>query len=124
MAHVPRSNHPKPRRSSGRSSQRPSGRQANRPVTGGGWDLDGQEGWRHHGLSTLQHFADGSWHVRAIPSYAAAKEYRCPGCQQVIRPGVSHVVTWRADGPRSDAQVEADRRHWHQRCWENHSPRR
>jgi len=75
-------------------------------------------------MATLQEFADGTWHVRGIPSYGALKEYRCPGCQQVITPGVSHVVAWRADGPLSEAGAEAERRHWHQGCWEHHSPRR
>lgn len=42
----------------------------------------------------------------------SAKPYRCPGCQQVIRPRVSHVVVWPAD----DAAA-AERRHWHTACW-------
>ncbi|MFN2641207.1 MAG: hypothetical protein ABR548_04830 [Actinomycetota bacterium] len=40
----------------------------------------------------------------------AQKEYRCPGCNQEIRPGTVHVVAWRDE----DA---ADRRHWHTPCW-------
>ncbi|HEY7046756.1 MAG TPA: hypothetical protein VH373_06010 [Jatrophihabitantaceae bacterium] len=40
------------------------------------------------------------------------KQYRCPGCDQLIRPGMPHVVVWPAD----DADA-ADRRHWHTSCW-------
>ena len=41
------------------------------------------------------------------------KTYRCPGCDQEIRPGVPHLVAWPADG-RGDL---TDRRHWHTGCW-------
>ncbi|HZE49485.1 MAG TPA: hypothetical protein VE074_07960 [Jatrophihabitantaceae bacterium] len=40
------------------------------------------------------------------------KAYRCPGCDQLIRPGIPHVVVW----PAHDAEA-ADRRHWHTPCW-------
>jgi hypothetical protein len=42
----------------------------------------------------------------------SAKAYRCPGCEQVIRPGVPHVVVW----PAGNAEA-AGRRHWHTACW-------
>jgi hypothetical protein len=112
---MPRSN--RPRRSPSR--QRSTGA----PVQSRTWDLGTDGSWRHHGVSTLQEFSDGAWHVRVIPSYGALKDYVCPGCSQRIAPGVSHVVAWRADGPRSNAQQEADRRHWHQRCWNHHAGR-
>jgi len=57
--------------------------------------------------------ADGDWMVRTVSPDAAAKTYRCPGCDQEIRPGVAHVVVWPAD-ERGDA---GDRRHWHAACW-------
>jgi hypothetical protein len=38
--------------------------------------------------------------------------YRCPGCDQLLAAGVSHLVAWPADDP--DA---AGRRHWHTGCW-------
>ena len=41
---------------------------------------------------------------------SAGRTYRCPGCQQEIRPGTSHLVVV-ADG---DAE---GRRHWHSPCW-------
>jgi hypothetical protein len=50
------------------------------------------------------------WHVRAIQPANALKTYRCPGCNQEIRPGTAHVVAWRDDD-------EEGRRHWHTPCW-------
>lgn len=55
--------------------------------------------------------APEGWQVRFVQPAGAVKEYRCPGCNQEIRPGTTHVVAWRDDDP--DA-----RRHWHQPCWE------
>ncbi|MCD2196962.1 hypothetical protein LQ327_26685 [Actinomycetospora endophytica] len=55
------------------------------------------------------------WAVRSISGSAAAKTYRCPGCNQEIRPGVSHVVAWPVDGPDGGGD---ERRHWHTGCWQ------
>lgn len=55
--------------------------------------------------------APEGWHVRLIQPAAATKEYRCPGCNQEIRPGTKHVVAWRDDDTEG-------RRHWHLPCWE------
>lgn len=41
---------------------------------------------------------------------AGDKEYRCPGCDHLIRPGSWHLVVVPLDDP--DA-----RRHWHTECW-------
>ena len=38
------------------------------------------------------------------------KEYRCPGCDHIVRDGVWHLVVVPEDDP--DA-----RRHWHTECW-------
>jgi hypothetical protein len=65
------------------------------------------------GIPAVQSWQDGQWQVRNIPASAAVKIYRCPGCDQEIRPGVAHVVAWPADG-RGDL---TDRRHWHTGCW-------
>ncbi len=54
---------------------------------------------------------DGDWLVRPVPGSAAAKPYRCPGCDQLIPPGVPHLVSW-----PEEASV-TDRRHWHTACW-------
>ncbi|MDT4945024.1 MAG: hypothetical protein QOH14_1757 [Pseudonocardiales bacterium] len=50
--------------------------------------------------------------VRSVTGAGAAKGYRCPGCDQEIRPGLPHVVAW----PAFDAEA-SDRRHWHTACW-------
>ncbi len=55
--------------------------------------------------------APPGWEVRVVQPAAAVKEYRCPGCNQVIRPGTKHVVAWRLD-------EEDLRRHWHLPCWQ------
>jgi hypothetical protein len=52
--------------------------------------------------------ADG-YTVRAVTG-ERNKVYRCPGCQQVILPGVAHLVVVSSD------DVEG-RRHWHAPCW-------
>jgi hypothetical protein len=50
--------------------------------------------------------------VRGVTASGAVKAYRCPGCDQEVRPGVPHVVTW----PAFDNDA-GDRRHWHTPCW-------
>lgn len=52
------------------------------------------------------------YHVRRIPASRAERGYRCPGCDQVVPPGVAHVVAW-PDRPGG----EEERRHWHSGCW-------
>ena len=53
---------------------------------------------------------DGEWMVRPVSAESAGKSYRCPGCDQEIRPSLPHVVAWRPG-------AEGDRRHWHTPCW-------
>ena len=61
--------------------------------------------------------------VRPLTGPATGKTYRCPGCDQEIRPGTPHVVTWPAYARDSDldpwdTESAADRRrHWHTACW-------
>nr|WP_081639880.1 ATP/GTP-binding protein [Actinomadura flavalba] len=74
---------------------------ADRPAPGAAWVRETEEG------------PDGEWVVAAVPGVKAVKAYRCPGCDQEIRPGVPHVVAWRAD----ERQGAEDRRHWHRPCW-------
>jgi hypothetical protein len=81
---------------------------------GGAGDAEPIDGERtRRGVEGVQAWSDGEWMVRTIPGGAAGKAYRCPGCDQEIRPGMAHVVAWPADG-RGD---EGDRRHWHTGCW-------
>jgi hypothetical protein len=65
-----------------------------------------------------QEWPDGDWIVRQVPGAAATKLYRCPGCDQELRPGVAHVVVWPADAAAAEG-----RRHWHNACWQRR-PRR
>ncbi|HET8604165.1 MAG TPA: hypothetical protein VFM09_09580 [Marmoricola sp.] len=60
------------------------------------------------------------YEVRSVTGSAATKSYRCPGCQQLIRPATPHVVAWPVipslltsfSGTGLD-----ERRHWHTHCW-------
>lgn len=69
------------------------------------------------GWAAQESHPDGDWMVRAITAEAAVKEYRCPGCQQEVRPGIAHIVAWRPG-------EEDNRRHWHTPCWRARSRRR
>jgi 4'-phosphopantetheinyl transferase EntD len=60
------------------------------------------------------------WTVQPISAMQALKEYRCPGCDQVIAAGTGHVVTW----PAGEHGSVADRRHWHTACWSHRLRRR
>ncbi|MGZ4120950.1 MAG: ATP/GTP-binding protein [Actinomycetota bacterium] len=60
--------------------------------------------------------APEGWQARAISPARAQKLYRCPGCNQEIRPGTAHIVAWREDDMEG-------RRHWHTPCWRRAHPR-
>lgn len=60
---------------------------------------------------------DGSWNVQPMTGANSVKSYICPGCTLEIGPGSAHLVAWRADGPLSEADDLAARRHWHPHCW-------
>jgi len=66
------------------------------------------------GLESVEEWPDGDWIVRHVTGSAAAKTYRCPGCDQEISGRIGHVVAWPADGPHG----AEDRRHWHSPCWQ------
>jgi hypothetical protein len=60
--------------------------------------------------------ADGAWFVRRVQG-SSTKDYRCPGCSQLIQRGLPHVVAWPVEKALlSDAAID-DRRHWHTACW-------
>lgn len=63
---------------------------------------------------------DGEWVVRTVPGSATGKDYRCPGCDQLVAAGAAHLVTW----PAGDDGSVADRRHWHTPCWAHRLHRR
>jgi hypothetical protein len=80
----------------------------------------------------VEEAADGDWVVRAVPGAtgSGSKTYRCPGCDQEIRPATPHVVSWPAYPRDSDLEPwdtasAADlRRHWHTACWRARDRRR
>ncbi|AEE46906.1 hypothetical protein [Cellulomonas fimi] len=63
---------------------------------------------------------DGEWVVQHVRG--SDREYRCPGCDQLVAPGTAHVVAWRSDTLLGEA-VEG-RRHWHASCWQARARRR
>ncbi|WP_448640699.1 hypothetical protein [Geodermatophilus sp. URMC 63] len=71
----------------------------------------------------VEEATDGDWVVRSLTGSASTKAYRCPGCDQEVRPGTPHLVTWPAYARDSDldpwdTDSAADlRRHWHTACW-------
>jgi hypothetical protein len=93
-------------------------RRAGRTPPGGKDGQDDGESAARLGPPQMQEWPDGDWVVRQVPGAAAAKEYRCPGCDQEIRPGTAHVLVWPAETPGL-----AERRHWHNACWQRR-PRR
>ena len=62
--------------------------------------------------------------VRRVTGSAATKPYRCPGCQQVIRPATPHVVAWPVEGSMFVESGLDERRHWHTACWRARDARR
>nr|WP_062335859.1 hypothetical protein [Herbidospora sakaeratensis] len=69
---------------------------------------------RPAGIDRVEEAADGDWVVRTVTGGSADRPYRCPGCDQSIRPGMPHIVSW----PHW-AGGEEERRHWHTACWRN-----
>jgi hypothetical protein len=58
---------------------------------------------------------EDDWVVRQVTGSAATRAYRCPGCDQEIRPATPHVVAWPA-WPDEESGL-SERRHWHTACW-------
>ena len=67
---------------------------------------------RAAGNEVVESGPDGDWRVRSIRGSSSTKVYRCPGCDQEIRPATPHIVAW----PDGD-QDATHRRHWHKACW-------
>lgn len=88
-----------PRRGASHVSRAESGDGGQRPL-GSGY------------VERTESFRGEEWRVRPVAG-ATGKRYRCPGCDQEIPPGTAHLVAWPAysSGP-------ADRRHWHNPCWQ------
>lgn len=60
---------------------------------------------------------DGSFWVRALTGATSTKEYRCPGCDQLIAMATPHVVVWPEHRSMFSESNLDDRRHWHTACW-------
>jgi hypothetical protein len=69
--------------------------------------------------STRHEYIEGDFRVRHLTGETSTKTYRCPGCDQEIRPGVAHVVVWPLE-----SIGEGERRHWHASCWKARQHRR
>jgi hypothetical protein len=82
-------------------------------------DKDLDESQARRGVERAHDEPDGSWTIRHLAGDSAGKTYRCPGCDQEIRPGVAHLVAWPTDGWGD----ETDRRHWHTSCWRSRHQR-
>ena len=71
------------------------------------------------GTETVEEWRGVDYLVRRITGATSTKPYRCPGCDQLVRPATPHVVVW----PAGDEEAMpapaggADRRHWHTPCW-------
>ena len=72
------------------------------------------------GPEQVVEWAGEDWVVRRITGSASTKAYRCPGCDQEIRPATPHIVAWPVEAGRG---LE-DRRHWHSGCWDARERRR
>jgi hypothetical protein len=73
---------------------------------------------------TVESWPDGDWVVRRITGSSSTKPYRCPGCDQLIRPVTPHVVAWPVEGNTFSGGGIDERRHWHTGCWKARDRRR
>jgi hypothetical protein len=100
----------------------PSGRRSTkRPWSDEHPELDVE---RARGGRRVESGPDGEWTVQAVPGTGSVKTYRCPGCRQEIGPGTAHVGAWANDSLLGAEVALADRRHWHQACWQARGHRR
>lgn len=54
------------------------------------------------------------FYVRTMSGVDAIKSNICPGCDNIIPAGISHIVAW----PKDVGRGPQDRRHWHSYCWQ------
>lgn len=105
----PRSNRP-----------RRGGRAAAAAVPADGDDTAQVGAAAYSGPEQVVEWAGEEWIARRITGSASTKPYRCPGCDQEIRPATPHVVAW----PAQTGRGLEDRRHWHTACWSARERRR
>jgi len=71
---------------------------------------------RLRGMARTEIGRDGrQYSVRQVRG--SDREYRCPGCNQLIAVNTDHVVVWPADHLLGDDAAVGERRHWHGGCW-------
>ncbi|MEY3407490.1 MAG: hypothetical protein RL038_551, partial [Actinomycetota bacterium] len=59
------------------------------------------------GMRQVVSVAGEDWVMQPITGSASTKVYRCPGCNQEIRPATPHVVAWPYDDhTNADARVQ------------------
>jgi hypothetical protein len=77
-------------------------------------------------VDRVEMFGGREYVVRRVNGSAATKSYRCPGCQQVIRPATPHTVAWPVEASTFDSSATGldERRHWHNACWSARETRR
>lgn len=88
--------------------ERPGGRRRRGAPTPPSGPVDGFP----KGMDQIEEWPDGEWRVRSLSGANAGRAYRCPGCDQEIRPGLPHIVSW-----PNWRGGEEERRHWHTPCW-------
>ncbi|WP_146361535.1 hypothetical protein [Arthrobacter yangruifuii] len=108
---MPRSNHPRRAPAPGSAA----GRNARRKWASAPPERDLER--TRAGIPMRESGPDGEWSVRQITAGNAAKDYRCPGCAQIIPPGTAHLVVWQEDSLLGRQSAVEGRRHWHNHCW-------
>jgi hypothetical protein len=72
----------------------------------------------------VEAYAGEDYVVRRVTGSAATKPYRCPGCDQPIRPATPHTVAWPVVPSMFVKDGLDERRHWHTSCWTARERRR
>ena len=72
----------------------------------------------------IELFGGEEYEVRNVTGSAATKPYRCPGCDQLIRPATPHTVAWPVVASMFSTSGLDERRHWHNSCWKARDRRR
>jgi hypothetical protein len=75
----------------------------------------------------IEVYGGEEYEVRSVTGSASTRTYRCPGCNQPIRPATPHTVAW----PVTPSLLTSftgtgvdERRHWHTACWHARDRRR
>lgn len=75
-------------------------------------------------MTEVERWRGEEYVVRRVTGSAATKPYRCPGCDQLIRPATPHTVAWPVEAPMFAESGLEVRRHWHTPCWKARDRRR